>query len=452
MTIIEDIQTDIDTYIANMSTSTTVDEMMQIVAALNNSSTDRMNVINTANDLPDPSTLPKGSIFYVRSIRTLVFSLSDRWLAVDGRLFQFYPTLTMGWGNNTSGQLGNSTTTSSSSPVTVVGGITNWSQVSAGEEHTLGITTDGAMFAWGVGFIGRLGTANSTAAQSVPTLVGGGAIMNWRQVSAGRYHSLGITETGIGYAWGNNTSGRLGTGTAVSSASPVTIVGSQNWSQVSGGEWHSLGINSTGIAYGWGRNDDGRLGTSIGGLVSRSSPVTVVGGITNWSQVSAGGSHSLGIAGGIAYAWGSNIKGQLGNNSTVSASSPVTVVGGITNWSQVSAAGYNYSLGIAGGILYAWGYNLTGQLGNNSIVSASSPVTVVGGITNWSQVSTGQNHSLGITSTGLAYGWGLNTKGKIGDNSTTSRRTPVLVVGSITGWNQVSAGGSHSVGLKTEIV
>ena len=144
--------------------------------------------------------------------------------------------------------------------------------------------------------------------------------------------------------------------------------------------------------------------------------------------------------------------GQLGHGDQEGKSSPATVVGGITDWSQVSAGNF-HSLGITeAGIVYAWGCGTEGQLGDNSALRRSSPVTVTGGITNWSQVSAGQNHSLGITATGLAYGWGLNTKAKIGDNTITSRRTPVLVVGSITGWNQVSAGGSHSVGLKTEIV
>ena len=108
-------------------------------------------------------------------------------------------------------------------------------------------------------------------------------------------------------------------------------------------------------------------------------------------------SHSLGLTtDGKAYAWGYNLYGGLGDNTTSSRLSPVLVVGGITNWSQVSAGDY-YSLGLTtDGKVYSWGYNATGQLGNNTMNSCLSPVLVVGGITNWSQVSAGSQHSLGI--------------------------------------------------------
>ena len=114
---------------------------------------------------------------------------------------------------------------------------------------------------------------------------------------------------------------------------------------MTGRYWHSLGLTSTGILYAWGDNSNGQLGT--GDYSNRSSPVTVVGGITNWSQVAGGGFHSLGVtSAGIAYAWGSGSNGQLGTGNTTNTVSPVTVAGGITNWSQVAAGG-NHSLGVA---------------------------------------------------------------------------------------------------------
>ena len=119
----------------------------------------------------------------------------------------------------------------------------------------------------------------------------------------------------------------------------------------------------------------------------------------SWSQVSAGSSHSLGAtSSGIAWAWGFNVNGRLGDGTTVSKTSPVSVIGGITNWSQVSAGG-SHSLGVtSSGIVWAWGNNVNGQLGDGTIVSKTSPVSVIGGITNWSQVSAGSYHSLAITS------------------------------------------------------
>jgi alpha-tubulin suppressor-like RCC1 family protein len=141
----------------------------------------------------------------------------------------------------------------------------------------------------------------------------------------------------------------------------------------------SLGLTSTGIAYAWGSNNYGQLGSAG----STSSPVTVIGGITNWAQVSAGGRHSLGrTSTGIVYGWGRNDRGQVGDGTTTNRSSPVTVLGGITNWSQI-VGGFTHSLGLtSAGIAYAWGWNDSGQLGDGTATARSSPVTVVGGITN----------------------------------------------------------------------
>ena len=368
------------------------------------------------------------------------------------------------WGRNSSGQLGDGTTVNKSSPVTVIGGITNWSQISTGiftsggyaapggTYHSLGSTTDGIAYAWGNNSSGQLGDGTTVNRSSPVTVIGG--ITNWSQTSAGSSFNLGITTDGIAYAWGRNVDGGLGDGTTINRSSPVTVIGGiTNWSQVSAGYDHSLGLTDTGVAYAWGGNNQGSLGNGEGGYGTyRSSPVTVAGGLT-WSQVSAGGDFCLGVTtDGIAYAWGDNYDGTLGNGEEgfgTHQSSPVTVIGGITNWSQVSAGSF-HSLGVTDdGIAYAWGFSNNGLLGNGtgySFESQSSPVTVIGGITNWSQVSAGDDHSLGLTDTGVAYAWGGNNQGSLGDDTTANRSSPVTVIGGITNWTQLS-GGQSSLGL-----
>jgi len=122
-------------------------------------------------------------------------------------------------------------------------------------------------------------------------------------------------------------------------------------------------------------------------------------------------------------------------------------VGGFTDWCQVSAS--RSSLGVRqNGTAWGWGYNNPGPLGDNTSVSRSSPVSVVGGFTDWCQVSAGGNHSLAARQNGTAWAWGFNSNGQLGDNTATSRLSPVSVVGGFTDWCQVAAGSTHSLGIR----
>jgi alpha-tubulin suppressor-like RCC1 family protein len=134
----------------------------------------------------------------------------------------------------------------------------------------------------------------------------------------------------------------------------------------------------------------------------------------------------------------------LGNNDVGNTSSPVSVIGGFTNWCQV-AAGYFHSLGVrTNGTLYAWGCNQYGRLGDNTTVNKSSPVSVVGGFTNWCQVAGGYRHSAGVRTNGTAWAWGNGTRGQLGNNETENKSSPVSVVGGFSDWCQVSAANKGS--------
>jgi len=147
-----------------------------------------------------------------------------------------------------------------------------------------------------------------------------------------------------------------------------------------------------------------------------------------------------------SWAWGLSYRGRLGDNSAIDRSSPVSVVGGFTDWCQLSAGGA-HSLGVrSNGTAWAWGYN-SGRLGDNTTISRSSPVSVVGGFTDWYQVSAGDAHSLGVRTNGTAWSWGNNSQGRLGDDSTISRSSPVSVVGGFTDWYQVSTGSYHTLGI-----
>jgi len=406
-------------------------------------------LVATTNDLPSAAN-NKGRMMYVEAEDSFYFSNGTTWTNNFSTELTSLTDTAYAWGRNvTNSTLGDGTSLNRSSPVTVVGGITNWLQLSGGYRFSLGVTSTGIAYAWGAGSYGATGTGATSTTSSPVTVVG--SITNWSNLSAGQFHSLGLIDTGTLYAWGRNNQGALGTNNVVSTSSPVTVVGGiTGWTDISGGAGFSLGI-ANGIAYAWGYNSSGRLGD--GTTTTRSSPVTVVGGITNWSQISAGRAHSLGIANRVAYAWGLNSYGRLGNGTTTSAISPVVVVGGILNWKQVSAA-KEHSLGLTNsGILYAWGINGSGRLGTNNLVNSSSPVTVVGGITNWAQISTAESSefSTALTNNGLVYSWGVNTQGQLGDGTTISKSSPVTVVGGIDTWAQVAAGAEHNLVIANRV-
>jgi alpha-tubulin suppressor-like RCC1 family protein len=123
-------------------------------------------------------------------------------------------------------------------------------------------------------------------------------------------------------------------------------------------------------------------------------------------QLSGGGIHSLGIrANGTAWAWGGNAAGSLGDNTNSTRNSPVSVIGGFTDWVQISAGRYHSVAVRASGSMWSWGSNDNSQLGDNSSISQSksSPVLVVGGFTDWIQVSAG-NHTLGLRGSNSVLG------------------------------------------------
>jgi alpha-tubulin suppressor-like RCC1 family protein len=405
---------------------------------------------------------PDGMVYFVQSLGIIVISSNSKWLTLDGVTIRTDTAfgVAWAWGCNSVGQLGDNTIVSKSSPVSVIGGFTNWCQVSSGFNHSLAVRTNGTAWAWGAGGNGALGNNCTTSFSSPVSVVGG--FCDWCQVSSGGFggastgFSLGVRTNGSLWAWGFNAGGALGNNCTAARSSPVSVVGGfTDWCQVSASQFNSgftVAVRQNGTAWAWGCNScsgEPTLGDNT--TVDKSSPVSVVGGFTDWCQVSAGNAHSVAVRqNGTAWAWGCNSSGQLGDNTTVARSSPVSVVGGFTDWCQVSA-GNNHSLGVRQeGTAWAWGINNCGQLGDNTVVNKSSPVSVVGGYTDWCQISGGGAHSLGIRTNGTAWAWGCNEVGQLGDNTTVAKSSPVSVVGEFTNWCQVSGGFAQSLGITFE--
>lgn len=322
------------------------------------------------------------------------------------------------WGDGENGQLGTGAQISTSTPVPVSGGF-SFATLSAGRTHSCGVTTGGAGYCWGDNSLGN-GSSNLS---SSPAAVAGG--LSFAAVVAGYAHSCGVTTGGAGYCWGFNGSGELGNGTQGQNPSnaPVAVAGGLSFASISPGRLFSCGRTPAGVAYCWGTNFDGELGDGTTSL--RSSPV-VVAGLNNFALVSAGGFHSCGLtAAGVAYCWGSNSFGQLGR-AGASSSVPVQVAGNLTFASL--SAGNRHTCGVTtGGVAYCWGDNSSGNLGTGTTTGSSIPAAVAGGLS-FSTVSAGRFHSCGVTTSGAGYCWGANAFGQLGDGTTTLSLVPVPVL------------------------
>jgi len=155
---------------------------------------------------------------------------------------------------------------------------------------------------------------------------------------------------------------------------------------------------------------------------------------------------------GTLWAWGSNGFGQLGDGTTTNRSTP-TQIGSETNWALISTDGPGGNTTMAlksDGTLWGWGRNNFGQLGDGTTTNRSTPTQEATGATNWALISTGGAHTVALKSDGTLWAWGSNGFGQLGDGTTTNRSTPTQEATGATNWALISAGGVHTVALKSD--
>ncbi|MEV5573137.1 Ig-like domain repeat protein [Spirillospora sp. NPDC052269] len=360
--------------------------------------------------------------------------------------------LALGTGNNNNGQLGDGTTTNRTipGPVHLPAGVA-LTQVSAGWYHSLGLTSDGRVLAWGANNYGQLGDGTTTSSDTpVETHLPPGVTVT--QVVAAGWVSLAVTADGRVLSWGYNNNGQLGDGTTTTRYTPgdVDLPAGAYVTQVAAKTNHVLAVTSGGQVLAWGNNVHGQLGDNTT-TTPRTRPVQtqLPAGVTV-TQVAATSFSSLALTSDHqVLGWGFNSSGQVGDGTTTNRTVPVLVhVPEGVSVTQI-AAGFEHGLALTsqGGML-AWGHNGYGQLGDDTYTNRHTPVPVQlpEGVT-ITQMDAGFHSNLAVTSHGHVLGWGTNSDGELGDGTVLSRSTPVYMELGARAATEVAPGAYHSLVL-----
>lgn len=328
-------------------------------------------------------------------------------------------------GDNSYGQLGNGRTTPAKEPVQikVVKGL-KVAKVVTGSDHTLLLTKDGHVYAWGRNTMGQLGLEggrDTAAPTKLAPFADGGKVVG---VAAGNSHSMFVTEDGSVYGVGDNSGGQIGPVDSRIVQVPTKIRVDAPISSIACGKGHTLAVGK-GQVYGWGWNMYGQLGIGASNGNNEQKPSKVNLPFTAVS-VLAGASTGFALSDkGDLFGWGKNNAGQLGiKASKYPKIAPAAVVSASAApaFAQIAAGGYAYNYQghsaavLKDGSLYTWGWNAFGQLGLGD-------ATVLQNVPNrnsWLdkhkvvQVATGQYATAAVTDAGALFTWGLNDSGHLG--------------------------------------
>ena len=347
-----------------------------------------------------------------------------------------------GWGYNPYGMVDGSSNTNRSSPIQIPG---SWSSTSGGgggyHAHPTAafIKTDGTLWTWGSNSYGQLGQNDSA-----PTIISSpkqlGSDTTWATVYMASATAIATKTDGTLWVWGNNQYGNLGQNYVAERSSPVQIPGT-TWStdedSISAGNYKFSAKKTDGTLWTWGLNNLGHLG--LNDTVQRSSPVQIPG--TTWNKLGFGWYSSCAIkTDGTLWSWGYGSLGNLAQNNRTGYSSPVQIPG--TTWSSVSIVA-NAIATKTDGTLWTWGTNAQGILGLNQPHSTkiSSPTQVPG--TTWSKITQikydGLASNYAIKTDGTLWSWGYNQSGNLGQNNNVRYSSPVQIPG--TDWHDLPQAG-----------
>jgi alpha-tubulin suppressor-like RCC1 family protein len=342
----------------------------------------------------------------------------------------------LAWGSNASGEVGDGSTEPRRTPTVVTGITAPVVAIASGAFHTLALTSDGSVYAWGHNHSGELGDG-TTKNNPTPTLVPG--LHDVRAVAAGAGFSLALEADGSVLAWGNNQSGELGDGKAPQDhTTPALVRGLGAGSgvvEIAAGADFGMVRKADGSVSEWGNGTSGQLGDSTTDKQSAPTPVHGLGPGSHVVAIAGGGAHALALgADGSVLAWGNNRAGELGDGSAPDdklAPVPVSGLGAGSGVVAISAGGSFSLAATRDGKVYAWGNNRSGELGDGNAPTDRSVPGRVPGLPPTSglhAIAGGGEHCVAIANDGSVWVWGNNRSGQLGDGrQPTDSHSPVQV-------------------------
>lgn len=317
-----------------------------------------------------------------------------------------------------------------------------FNSVSTGANHVCAIANNQHAYCWGDNDDAEIGTGAASFLEPAPRRVA--LLPEQTAVSAGGASTCALDGAGVAYCWGRQANGRLGRdGDPGNPAIPTPVATGLTFESIAVGGAHVCALAANGQGACWGADGTGQLGD--GGGIDRDSP-TAVFGDTPWGAITAGTAHTCALAGdSTAACWGANAAGQLGDSTTTGRSVPTAVREGF-RYSAIAAGGEVTCALTPAGAAYCWGRNTNGQTGSGSPDSILVvPALVAGGLV-LRTITAGGQHACGITVDSLAYCWGANGSGQLGDSTRTDRPLPVPVRGGLH-FAVVRAGAAFTCGL-----
>jgi alpha-tubulin suppressor-like RCC1 family protein len=319
--------------------------------------------------------------------------------------------------------------------------------ISAGANHVCAIANNHHAYCWGDNDDAEIGTGAASFVEPVPRRVLG--TTTFTAVAAGGASTCAVDIAGAAWCWGRAVNGRLGRdGAPGDPAVPSLVVTGLHFVTVSVGGAHVCGLATSAQIACWGAGAAGQIGD--GGMGDRTTPA-VVSADFFWTAVAAGASHTCAlVVDTTAWCWGANAAGQLGDSTTTDQGFP-TPVRGAVRFGTITAGGDFTCALTASGAAFCWGGNASGETGSglpDTIVS--TPAAVAGGLV-FRTITAGGRHACGVAADSLAYCWGANGNGQLGDSSQTPRATPVAVRGGLR-FADVRAGAGFTCGLTGGLV